>query len=302
MALYNNKKPNFFIVGAPKCGTTALVYYLKTHPNIFIPDLKEPHYFCSDFYVGRNIESWKEYEKLFQGVSKEHKAIGEASVWYSYSNVALKKIHNFNPLAKIIIMLRNPIDLVQSLHSQQLYSFQENKKSFAKAWGLAEERCKGNKMPKTCYVPQMIDYKKIGMLSEQLEKALNIFPKKQVLIILFDDFVSDTKKVYESVLFFLNLKSDNKKIFPIINQRKAYRSIFLARILNNHGQALRYFLLRIPIIRKKDIVGHLLKFNLYTGLYRNISHGLQKELRGVFKNDIKKLSKILNRNLDSWIN
>ena len=118
------KNPNLFIVGAPKCGTTFLYHYLKKHPDIYFPEFKEPHYFGSDL-IRRNGAynlSLREYKNLF---STEKKVIGEASTFYLFSKKAAQEIYNFNPHSKIIIMLRDLVDLVHSLHSQFVFSGDE---------------------------------------------------------------------------------------------------------------------------------------------------------------------------------
>ena len=120
-------KPNLFIIGAPKCGTTSIYSFLKQHPEIYMPDFKEPHYFGSDLNKkkGVYIDTEEEYLSLFIE-SKNEIFIGEASTYYLYSNLAPMEIFKFNPDSKIIIALRNPIDLIYSLHSQYFFSGNEN--------------------------------------------------------------------------------------------------------------------------------------------------------------------------------
>ncbi len=130
--------PNFFIVGAPKCGTTALSEYLREHPNVFMCSPKEPKYF--DFDFNYPIE-WteKSYLNLYSKADpKRHHAIGEASVTYHYSECAISRILKLNPESKFIIMLRNPVDLVRSWHAQEIFTGQENISDFEK--GLARRR------------------------------------------------------------------------------------------------------------------------------------------------------------------
>src|SRR5687767_1010670 len=103
-------KPNFFIVGAPKCGTTSLYEYIRVHPEVFMPDRKEPAFFCSDFYKPRRMKE-EEYLSLFREAGSA-KWIGEASTWYLYSDKAREGIKAFCPDARIIIMLRNPVDMM----------------------------------------------------------------------------------------------------------------------------------------------------------------------------------------------
>jgi hypothetical protein len=108
------RKPDFFIVGAPKSGTTAMYFYLKQHPEIFMPERKELHFFGSDFFAPHFVRDLKDYLKFFEGADNK-KRIGEASPWYLYSKRAAFEIKEFNPDADIIIMLRNPVDMMYSL-------------------------------------------------------------------------------------------------------------------------------------------------------------------------------------------
>ena len=108
-------KPNFFIVGAPKCGTTAFNADLKRHPDVFIPERKEIHFFGHDLKLDGERPSLEAYLALF-APSASRCAIGESSVFYLFSRTAADEIYSFNPDAQIIIMLRDPIDMVHSLY------------------------------------------------------------------------------------------------------------------------------------------------------------------------------------------
>src|SRR3954468_1950993 len=113
--------PSFFIVGAPKCGTTSLNDYLRQHPRIFIPERKELHYFGSDLTFLKTQRPTREEYLAHFAAAQPQQIAGEASVWYLYSQLAAREIHDFCREAKFIIMLRNPVDMMHSLHSQYLY-------------------------------------------------------------------------------------------------------------------------------------------------------------------------------------
>jgi len=223
------KKPNFFIVGAPKCGTTALSEYLRGHPNVFFSQPKEPHFFATDFPNKRIIATFEEYIDLFHEVQPNHLRVGEGSVWYLYSREVVQNIYEYNPEARLIVMLRNPVDLVHSLHSQLLLSIDEDEKNFERAWNLQELRKSGKRIPKKCRTPAFLQYRDVGKLGAQIERLLEVFPKEQVKVILFEDFVANTKAVYEDVLSFLGLDSDGRKLFPRINENKQYRMRLLGQ-------------------------------------------------------------------------
>lgn len=218
------KKPNFFIVGAPKCGTTALSAYLSGHPNIFFCNPKEPHYFASDLDGHRPIRSLDAYLELFRKAGPQHLAVGEGSVFYLYSKNALSNIHEFNPAAKIIVMLRDPVELIQSLHQQYLHGLYENEPNLERAWGLQEKRRGGNAIPRLCRQPELLLYGEMGKLGAQLERLYSIFPDCQIKIIRFEDFVKNTAEVYRDVLRFLSVPDDGRVSFPKINEAQGFRS------------------------------------------------------------------------------
>ena len=128
--------PNFFIIGAPKSGTTALSQYLKEHPNIFFSRVKEPHFF--DLDTSKRLKAdLPTYLSLFSEAEPDrHKAVGEGSTGYLFSKVAVSEILKFNPNSKFIVMLRNPVELVQAWHSEMYYEGVENISDFEGAWRL----------------------------------------------------------------------------------------------------------------------------------------------------------------------
>ena len=144
------RKPDFFLIGAPKCGTTALATYLSEHPNILLSDPKEPQYFCKDLkWYGNPVKSDEDYlRRFFPGLEGSPAAIvGEASSLYLYSKVAVPNILSFQPEAKFIVMLRNPVEMAYSLHSMLCFQGEEDEKDFLKAWHLQDQRRAGRFIP-----------------------------------------------------------------------------------------------------------------------------------------------------------
>src|SRR5215210_7851360 len=207
-------KPNFFIVGAPKCGTTALYEYLRPHPNIFMPDIKEPHFFARDLGTYPRIKTSEEYAKLFTDSTEQHIRAGEASVYYLRSSVAVPNIHAFNPDARIIAMFRNPVDMVYSLHAQLLYVSEETESDFETAWRLQERRGRGIGVPPRIRSPLLVQYAQIGQFGTQTQRVLSCFPPSQVKLILYDDFAASPQQVYDEVIEFLGIPHDGRSEFP----------------------------------------------------------------------------------------
>ena len=304
-------KPNFFLVGAPKCGTTALSEYLKTHPNVYFSPVKEPDYFASDFRGGSTgnngasvtIDSLEEYLELFKQATEEHQAIGEASATYLSSEVALQNIYQFNPRAKIIVMIRNPVDLVYSYYSQIVFNLGENEPDFEKAWQLQSSRQRGENIPPLCGNVNVLQYRKVGRIGTQLEKLLAIFPREQVKIILFSDFKNNTAEIYNDVLSFLNLPAQNKDTFPVINSNKAYKSALIARLTQKPPKAIVRVIEGVKSYLQIDSLGlgnYLHKRNNSSQKRTPLKKEFREHLIEEFAPEVNKLEQILNVNLEHW--
>jgi hypothetical protein len=299
------KKPNFFIAGAPKSGTTALSEYLREHPNIFITTPKEPNFFADDMPKRYMVNTLDNYLALYNKCNSNHYAAGEASVFYLYSSCALKNINHFNNKAKIIVMLRNPVDLVHSLHSQYIFNFTENEKDFEKAWYLQESRKTGINLPQNCRVAKILQYKPIGMIGSQVEKLYNIFPEKQVMLILFDDFVLSNKQVYEEVLKFLQVPTDGRLSFPLINESKKPLFNNVGRLIHDPPNFVRkaaHIIFKASGVDAGEFIARFISsLNSRKEKRKGISPDFRKKLIMEFSCEINKLSKILNRDLSHWM-
>ena len=159
--------PNFYIVGAPKCGTTAIATYLGEHPCIFMSNPKEPFYLCSDFSGLRQytrVRTISEYNALFSGRRKEHIVVGEGSTEYLRSAVAIPAILDYNPSAKFLVLLRNPVELVHAFHQTQVFTMSEDISSFEDAWRMQNLRSERRNIPLTCIYPCLLKYREVGCL------------------------------------------------------------------------------------------------------------------------------------------
>ena len=301
------RRPNFFIVGAPKCGTTALRTYVGEHPEVCVSALIEPHYFAPDIFEGYNrFGSEDEYLKLcFSKAREKHKAVGDRSVFYLYSSVAAGKIREFDPSARVIVMLRNPVEMVYALHFQLLLNLDEDVTDFREAWELQEDRRRGKRIPRACNFPKALLYRDVGLMGSQLEHFYGVFPKEQVLPVVFDDFKADTRKVYERVLHFLDVSPDGRRDFPRINLSKVQKSRFIARTLGRPPRRLRdlyYFWRRKTGWRGLERVH---KFLIQLGHRRQDRKPLDPEMRillvDAFREDVEKLEHLLNRDLGHWL-
>jgi hypothetical protein len=211
-------RPDFFIVGAPKCGTSALVEYLSHHPDIYMAR-KEMHFFGSDLRFGSQIyrRDRNAYRSEFDTWNGQSRA-GEASVWYLFSTRAAAEIKEFNPHSRIIIMLREPAEMLYSLYHQFLFDGNEHLPTFREALAAEEDRRAGRKITRLTYLSQALIYHEVAGFTEQIRRYFDLFGREQVHIVVYDDFVADTGVAYGRVLDFLGVDSTQiPDSFKVIN-------------------------------------------------------------------------------------
>ncbi len=296
-------KPNFFIVGAPKCGTTALSEYLRTHPNVFVPPHKEPGYFSDDVEPSQYARE-EEYLALFAGASPEQKVVTDASTKYLHSQVALQRIKEFQPAAKLLVMLRRPSDLVYAFHSQMLRNGLESEWDFKKAWSMQAARATGKKLPLGAQKRSaLLQYKWIGSLGTQVQRVFQLFDRSQVHFIFFDDFVSEPRREYLGLIDFLRIPDDGREQFPKANENVRFKSRAIARI----PRAIRAALLpqmkavkKLTGVRKFGIIQTLDRINAKPLPRPLMQQDFQEYLNELFSDEVRLLEDLLERDLSSW--
>jgi len=303
--------PNFYLAGVPKAGTTALYTYLLEHPNIFLPlpeggsmKQKEPMYFATDLREEEDFTDEAAYLGLYAAAGEEHLAVGDASVLYLYSEVALANIRETVPDAKIVVMLRNPIETLLSYHGEIFRTFAEDVASFEEAWHLQAARRRGEAIPSTCRSPARLQYRAVYDYPTQIERLWQHFPKEQTLILLFDDFTADTAACYGRIQEFLGLPPYELAEFKRVNENKQLRSRFLARLLLRPPPLLKRTaeVLKSTLgINYTAIAVRLTEMNLAPpGESETLSPAFRKELKKTFEPDIRKLERLLDRDLSDW--
>jgi len=295
------KKPNLFIVGAAKSGTTSLQRYISKHNDVFFCKPKEPRFFSSKYnnfphngqgdYIADNftIKEESKYIDLFKSVKSE-KIIGEASVDYLYYYKTAYDIKKYSPNAKIIITLRNPVDRAFSAYVHLLGSNREDL-TFEEA--LTQERYRMEKNYEFIWF-----YKDVGKYYQQVKIYLEVFGEENILIILFDEMKKDIKNIMKKITFFLNINTDfsidepikynlsgipkNKTMNMILKNRQLQhlaKKIFPSRIVRKMGYKILEKNLRKPILAEKT----------------------RSKLIDYFSEDIISLQDLMGRNLSPWL-
>lgn len=295
-------RPDFFIVGAPKCGTTAMYQYLRQHPSLFLPERKELRFFGSDLDVrDRSPRPLDEFMNFFAAATPEQR-VGTAYVWYLYSKTAAAEISRFAPAARIIVMLRRPADMLYALHSEHLSNGNEDLSNFEEALAAEPDRRAGRRIPPHAHLPQGLLYSEVPRYAEQLARYLATFGRDRVHVILFEDFAGDTATSYRETLRFLEVRDDVTPPFDVINPNKRVRS-----------EAARHFLARPPelprrIIRaavpariRRTLYERAQRLNMTTPPRAPLSDATRQHLNDLFRSDVGRLGDLLERDLSHWV-
>ena len=300
------RKPNFFMVGAPKCGTTAMARFLSQHPDIFFTEPKEVGYLCTDLIRkadrfhgkkrGFRIRTKKQYEKLFKDW-KDEKIGAEGSTLYLYSEEAPRNIHDLNPAAKILIMIREPADFCHALYYQLKGSGIETELTFEESLKAEEQRKKEHsRIPSTIAFPEHILYTEMASFSKHIKRYLDTFGRDQVKILLFEDFKKDNKKAYQEVLDFLGITKDFTPDFKPVNVRHTIRHRRVFSILH-HPAVWKPIKTILPKRAYRTMKEGILKTFRKPLPHTPMKESTKKQLKKKFKPEVERLEKLLNRRL-----
>jgi hypothetical protein len=290
-------RPNFFIVGAPRCGTTAMYEYLRQHPDVYMPYRKEPVYFGQDLSKRPPYLDERAYLALFDGARGERR-IGEATVWYLYSETAAQEIKAFYAEARVIIMLRDPIDMIESMHSHFLFTANEDIPDLGEAINAEPDRAQGQRIPPYAIRPEGLQYRWLGRFEPHLRRWLETFGPDQVHIILFDDLVRDPATTYRGVLEFLEIDTGFEPDFARVNENKRARSGLLQRI--THSPRLARLLGTLPPRAHHALWRLLKRLNVRTEPRRAMEPGLRRQLATELRDDVQAVGRIVGRDLSGW--
>jgi hypothetical protein len=317
--MQQNKEPNFFVIGAAKCGTTTLYNFLEQHNEVYMSPIKEPHFFCSDIRIENFSDEYKKYVasrginfneyiesdlkkkhwewyvdnlegylKLFKNVNQE-KAIGEISNGYLFSTVAANEIKSRYPEAKIIMILRNPIERA---YSHYLANLRDGRTTLP---FVDEIKFDNNKTRKGWCISH--NYIEMGLYYNQVKRFLDTFPKNQILIFLNEELKSDPKNVGERIFEFIGVNPHaaiNYKAKQ--NEAKIPKSAKLIKFLTQTGIKRKIFHL-LPESTKVKIKPLFFE----KGAVPKMSTENKKWMLHFFEDDIKKTQSLIERDLSNWL-
>jgi len=301
-------RPNLFLVGAPKCGTTSLYEYLRQHPQIFFPtasdgkaywNAKEPAFFCTDLDLpaDNSIKDERAYLAPYANGEK-HSWRGDASAYYLYSQVAPQRIREYSPDARILIVLRPPLDQMRSQYNHLLRARREDIPDFHAAVLASEDRRRGRRVPPARGVRAWLDYLGIAQFAPQVERYLHNFGSERVKVLLLEDLVAHPVQTYREVLTFLGVDTDFLPEFRVHNEAppRGVLERFVTAAYRN------------PACRR--VAGSLFSYDVrrrFISGVRRLDSGHAKadprdlELRAAFGPDVRRLSGLIGRDLSHWM-
>ena len=275
--------PNFFLLGAPKCGTTALYTYLGTHPQVFFPTDKEPHFFAEDFPSHRTCKTLEEYERLYASVESQS-IVGDASVLSLYSETAFSKILTSCPEAKFLVAVRNPVDLVVSLHRQYVLSGRDRELNFERAWNRefnSESRA------------GLLYYPKYGRFSLYLGKLFEAVDENRIHTVFLEDLQTQPLKVYLELLKFLELYDDLRRDFSKINEGRKLRYPRISQFVVSQSWL-------VSLLKKMGIAQLLRGWGTVPAVPTPMPNELRHKIENYFYQDILWLVEKYDRDLSHW--
>lgn len=297
-------RPNFFIVGAAKCGTTSLYRYLEQHPDVFVTPEKEPHYFGSDLDVkpNRRVKREEDYAALYKEAGGA-KARGEASSKYLFSTEAAREIKAYAPDAKIIIIVRNPIDMMWSWHGQQLYAAEEDILDFDEALAAQEDRRNGRRIPPGAHGVNELQYTAMATFSPQIQRYFDVFGRDNVKVIIFDDFANDTVAAVKDVFRFLGVDDSFTPAIEVHNKGNWLRNPGVKRFLKSHPRIAKMVTRTIPgSLRHKAGDALLAMKGGAPERPKTMKSETRRRLCREFESEVRRLGELLGRDLSHWVN
>jgi len=280
--------PNFFIIGAPRCGTSSLYSYFNEIQEIFMSSVKEPQYFAPNYPKNDGLKpilDKKKYLKLFSGV-KNQNAIGEASTSYLWDPQTPGLIHSVIPNARIIVMLRDPVERAFSHYLIHVFAGIE-KLPFQQAI----EKILEDFDPRTSN-----RYLHGGLYSEQIKRFLDTFGSNKLKIIIFEEFINDPKTVVKNVLNFIGVNSEinhfENKIYNPYRRSKGKLAQYMKK------NSLLWKISRIIPVSSRKVLSNKL---ITTSDKPKMTNEERLILKKYYEEDVKKLKILLNRELP-WNN
>ena len=310
-----------FIVGAPRCGTTTLAQFLKEHPAVSFPIIKEPHYFAqndlrglSDHDLRDRVE--EEYLGPFFRRDTSLRIGADASVTYLYTPEQLEPVLRLWPDSRFIVALRNPLAMLPSLHGRLVYVGVEPVGKFEEAWAAARGRLARGRALSGLVDPLWLRYDEAARFATYLERLFNVVGRERCLVMILDDMVANPSEQYRRFMDFVELEPVRTEGFEVHRAGRGVRSLWLQRMLKRPNILLRQSggngkkAQPINLLTGKGSVTlnmilavrrQMLRLNRTRRSPEPISASIQAEICSHFEQEVERLTSLIGRDLTHWL-
>jgi len=311
-----------FIVGAPRCGTTTLAQFLKEHPEVSFPIIKEPHYFAqydlrglSDRQLRERVE--EEYLGRFFKGDPSLRIAADASVTYLYTPEQLEPVLRLWPDSRFVIAIRNPLSMLPSLHSRLMYVGVETVGKFEDAWAAARGQLARRRSLSGIIDPLWLRYDEAARFATYLERLFSVVGRERCLVMILDDMVANPSEQYRRFMDFVDLEPVRTEGFQVHRPGRRVRSLWLQRMLKRPNIMLRKSVaegkFKTPPINLLEGNGNaalnmvlavrrqMLRLNRTERRPEPISESTQAEICSHFEPEVERLSSLIGRDLTHWL-
>ena len=286
-----DNQPNFMVVGAAKSGTTSLCNYLAQHPQVFVTNPKEPHFFVKEKPIGKTVRTWEEYLELYDGAEK-FQARGEGSVGYLYCwEEASARIKEFLPSCKIIIILRNPIERAYSMYWHNVRDGRENL-SFEEALQAEEMRVRH------CW-EMSYHYTRLGFTAKAVEHYFGVFGRDNVHVVVYESFLKNMKQEMMQTFKFLGVDEYLECDYKHLNKSGMPRNIWLHGFLNGAHTINKFVRGLTPMWFRIYVKQTIQPLNMKKAPEMNVE--TRDCLASLYEKDVHLLSCLLGCDLSGWL-
>ena len=314
-----------FIVGAPRSGTTTMARWLQYHPQVLFPFIKEPHFFAQydlrgldDAELRRRIE--EDFLDQFYPPAEDGRTVGaDCSVSYLYTPEQLEPALKLWPNSRFIVSVRDPLTLLPSLHKRLIFTGDETIRSFEDAWAAVPDRAAGRRLPWSTIDPRLLRYDEAARYATYVERLFAAVGRERCLVMIFDDLMADPEGQHRRLLEFAGLELVPAPEMKAERSGKGVRYLFLQQLLNRPPRFLLPYLTTLRFQRRfnkqagrkgsetkldsrsKSMRKRILAWNRAPDEKRPIPIAVQRDIQAHFQDEIDRLSKLIDRDLSSWL-
>jgi hypothetical protein len=314
-----------FIVGAPRCGTTTMSKMLRSHPEIAVPFVKEPHFFSQNDLRGLTDAELREHVeqdylgRFFGPKDPAERVAADGSVSYLYLPEQLEPVLRLWPESRFIIGVRDPLTLLPSLHKRLIFVGDETLRSFEEAWAATPDRAAGRRIPRSCIEPRFLRYDEAGRFGTYVERLFAAVGRERCLVVVFDDLIADPEGEYRRIMRFIGLDPVESIDLGVERESRAVRHAWLQRLLKRPPKALHPMIAgreyrkrfnggingkkegsavnKILSLRKRILLWNEVEDNTVVPVPLHV----QQQIRSHFRDEIERLGLLIGRDLDHWL-